>query len=252
MSQWAFFDRSQGQRDRRQNVRGTPSAKWADRIERRVQNYDRQGGRSMRSRPWAPRTRRKCCWAVHVSHRSFDHRSRRERFCVSGDLARGCAGDRAGSGLLAGKAESLAWPMKLMKELVGEAEYVEECFFTLALGLGHRVREVRRAEACRSWRSLGGTAKPARIVAEVEALFGGRERTGPLSRGGDDARAGRRRGGAGASSTPAAHRGERARALADRRGAGGPGSGQSTARNGTRPARLFRGRSRSTTPKGVW
>jgi hypothetical protein len=119
-----FFDRFKGSAtaDKR---KGNPSAKWADRIERRVQNYDRQEAidalAAMGSADAAEVLLKR--FTFHIDPSITDQEEKDSAF-------RGIL--RAGAQAIepvrafAAKAESLAWPMKLMKELVGETEYVEE------------------------------------------------------------------------------------------------------------------------------
>ncbi len=119
-----FFDRFKGSAtaDKR---KGNPSAKWADRIERRVQNYDRQEAidalAAMGTADAAEVLLKRFTFHIDPSITDQDEKDSAFRGIL-----------RAGAQAIepvrafAGKAESLAWPMKLMKELVGEAEYVEE------------------------------------------------------------------------------------------------------------------------------
>ena len=57
----------------------------------------------------------------------------------------------------AAKAESLAWPMKIMKELVDERR-VRRGAAALAVAVGHRVRQVRRPEGADPRRARGAQA----------------------------------------------------------------------------------------------
>jgi hypothetical protein len=124
-----LFDRfkGSGKGDKKNN----PAAKWADRIEKRAQNYDRQEAiqalADLGSRD-----------AVEVLLRRFS-------FVVDPSITDQEEKDAAFRGILragqdaiepvreyGGKAESLAWPMKIMKELVGDATYIEELLRWLA------------------------------------------------------------------------------------------------------------------------
>ncbi len=102
-----------------------PASKWAERIEKRAQNYDRQEAIQALAEMATPDAveallRR---FTFHMDPSITDQEEKDSAF-------RGIL--RAGKDAIepvrafAGKAESLAWPMKIMKELVGEDEYVEE------------------------------------------------------------------------------------------------------------------------------
>jgi hypothetical protein len=105
--------------------KGNPAAKWADRIEKRVQNYDRQEAiqalADMASAEAAAVLLKR--FTFHMDPSITDQEEKDAAF-------RGVL--RAGKGAIepvrafAGKAESLAWPMKIMKELVSPDEYIEE------------------------------------------------------------------------------------------------------------------------------
>jgi HEAT repeat protein len=101
------------------------AAKWADRIDKRAQNYDRQEAIQALSElgtadAVAVLLKR---FTFHADPSITDQEEKETAF-------RGVL--RAGKDAIepvrvfAQKAESLAWPMKIMKELVGEEEYVEE------------------------------------------------------------------------------------------------------------------------------
>src|ERR1017187_5595852 len=111
--------------DKRERPKGNPAAKWADRIEKRVQNYDRQEAiqalADMASADAAEVLLKR--FTFHMDPSITDQEEKESAF-------RGIL--RAGKDAIepvrafAAKAESLAWPMKIMKELVGDDEYVEE------------------------------------------------------------------------------------------------------------------------------
>jgi HEAT repeat protein len=119
-----FFDRFKGSAAPEKR-RGTPASKWADRVERRVQNYDRQEAiEALAAMGTAD--------AVEVLLKRFT-------FHIDPSITDQEEKDSAFRGILragaqavepvrafAGKAESLAWPMKIMRELLGTTEYVEE------------------------------------------------------------------------------------------------------------------------------
>jgi hypothetical protein len=118
-----LFDRFKG--GGKERPRSNPAAKWADRVEKRAQNYDRQEAIQALADLATPE-------AVEVLLKRFtfimdpsitDQEEKDSAF-------RGVL--RAGKGAIepvrafAAKAESLAWPMKIMKELVDEGEYIDE------------------------------------------------------------------------------------------------------------------------------
>jgi hypothetical protein len=102
-----------------------PASKWAERIEKRAQNYDRQEaiqalaelGTADASAVLLKR------FTFHIDPSITDQEEKDSAF-------RGVL--RAGKEAIlpvrafAERAESLAWPMKILKELVDEGEYVEE------------------------------------------------------------------------------------------------------------------------------
>ncbi|HEY3822075.1 MAG TPA: HEAT repeat domain-containing protein [Polyangiaceae bacterium] len=103
----------------------SPASKWADRIEKRAQNYDRQEaiqalGEMATSDAVEALLKR---FTFHMDPSITDQEEKDSAF--QGIL-------RAGKDAIlpvrafAGKAESLAWPMKIMKELVDDEEYVDE------------------------------------------------------------------------------------------------------------------------------
>jgi len=120
-----FFDLFKGGGASAEKRKGTPAAKWADRMERRTQNYDRQEAiealAAMGTADAAEVLLRR--FTFHIDPSITDQEEKDSAF--RGILR---AGDQAIEPVraFAAKAESLAWPMKVMKELVGETEYVEE------------------------------------------------------------------------------------------------------------------------------
>jgi hypothetical protein len=119
-----LFDRFRGgaPKPRQKN---TPAAKWADRVEKRVQNYDRQEAiqalAEMETADAAEVLLKR--FTFHIDPSITDQEEKDAAF-------RGVL--RAGREAIepvrafAAKAESLAWPMKIMKELVGATDYVDE------------------------------------------------------------------------------------------------------------------------------
>jgi HEAT repeat protein len=111
--------------------KGNPAAKWADRVERRVQNYDRQEAIQALSDLGTAE-------AVEVLLKRFT-------FHMDPSITDQEEKDSAFRGILragrdaiepvrafAARAESLAWPMKIIKALVDEGEYTEELLRWLA------------------------------------------------------------------------------------------------------------------------
>ena len=110
--------------DRKQG-KPSPAAKWAERIDKRAQNYDRQEAITALAEMGTPDAveallRR---FTFHIDPSITDQEEKDSAF-------RGIL--RAGPAALepvrafAGRAESLAWPMKIAHELLPGPEYVEE------------------------------------------------------------------------------------------------------------------------------
>jgi hypothetical protein len=103
----------------------SPAAKWADRVEKRAQNYDRQEAiqalAEMGSRDAAEVLLKR--FTFHSDPSITDQEEKEAAF--RGILR---AGQEAVEPVRAHatKAESLAWPMKIMKELLPGEAYVEE------------------------------------------------------------------------------------------------------------------------------
>ncbi|MDP9002471.1 MAG: HEAT repeat domain-containing protein, partial [Myxococcota bacterium] len=120
-----LFDMFRGGTKERKERPKKAADKWADRIEKRVQNYDRQEAiQALADMASADATavllKR---FTFHMDPSITDQEEKDAAF-------RGIL--RAGKDAIgpvrafAAKAESLAWPMKIMKELVDDDEYVEE------------------------------------------------------------------------------------------------------------------------------
>jgi hypothetical protein len=120
-----LFDLFRGGDKNKDRPKGSPAAKWADRIEKRAQNYDRQEAIQALAELGTPE-------AVEALLRRFT-------FHIDPSITDQEEKDSAFRGILkaekgaiepvrafAAKAESLAWPMKILKELTDENEYVEE------------------------------------------------------------------------------------------------------------------------------
>jgi HEAT repeat protein len=124
-----LFDRFRG--GSKGDKKNNPAAKWADRVEKRAQNYDRQEAiqalADLGNRDAAEVLLRR--FSFHIDPSITDQEEKDAAF-------RGIL--RAGQDAIepvrefAAKAESLAWPMKIMKELVGDEAYVEELLRWLA------------------------------------------------------------------------------------------------------------------------
>jgi HEAT repeat protein len=122
-----LFDRFKGgaRGDSRARPKTSAAAKWADRIEKRVQNYDRQEAiqalADMANAEAAEVLLKR--FTFHMDPSITDQEEKEAAF-------RGIL--RAGKDAIepvrtfAARAESLAWPMKIIHELVAEEEYVEE------------------------------------------------------------------------------------------------------------------------------
>lgn len=111
--------------DQKQRPKSNPASKWADRVEKRVQNYDRQEAIQALSEMGTAD-------AVQILLRRFT-------FHMDPSITDQEEKDSAFRGILragrdaiepvrayAARAESLAWPMKIIKALIDEAEYAEE------------------------------------------------------------------------------------------------------------------------------
>jgi HEAT repeat protein len=101
------------------------AAKWADRVDKRAQNYDRQEAIQALSEMGTAD-------AVTILLKRFTFHAdpsitdQEEKDAAFRGVLR--AGKEAIEPVraFAAKAESLAWPMKIMKELLGDEEYVDE------------------------------------------------------------------------------------------------------------------------------
>ncbi len=122
-----LFDRFKGgaKLPKAARPKNAAAAKWADRVEKRAQNYDRQEAIQALSDMASAD-------AVEVLLKRFTFQmdpsitDQEEKDAAFRGILR--AGPQAIEPVraFAGKAESLAWPMKIMKELVSEDEYIEE------------------------------------------------------------------------------------------------------------------------------
>jgi hypothetical protein len=111
--------------DKKQRPKNSPAAKWADRVEKRVQNYDRQEAIQALS-DLATADAVEVLLKRFTFHMDPSITDQEEKDAAFRGILR--AGKEAMGPVRAfvAKAESLAWPMKILKELVDDNEYVEE------------------------------------------------------------------------------------------------------------------------------
>jgi hypothetical protein len=120
-----LFDLFKAGGDKKPRPKASPAAKWADRIEKRAQNYDRQEAINALAEMGTSD-------AVEVLLKRFS-------FHMDPSITDQEEKDTAFRGVLkagqeavepvrayAAKAESLSWPMKIMKEILAPNEYTEE------------------------------------------------------------------------------------------------------------------------------
>jgi HEAT repeat protein len=117
-----LFDRFKGGSA---DKKASSAAKWADRVEKRAQNYDRQEAISALAELGTAEAveiliRR---FTFHIDPSITDQEEKDSAF--QGILRAGRAAIEPVRAFVA-KAESLAWPMKIMRELLGEEEYLDE------------------------------------------------------------------------------------------------------------------------------
>jgi HEAT repeat protein len=118
-----LFDRFRGSGAAR--AKANPAAKWSDRIERRAQNYDRQEAIQALSELGTAD-------AVDLLLRRFTFQmdpsitDQEEKESAFRGILRAGALAIEPVRAFAARAESLAWPMKIMKELLPEEAYVDE------------------------------------------------------------------------------------------------------------------------------
>ena len=125
MGLFDLFKGGGGNGKKKDRAKGNPADKWADRMDKRTQNYDRQEAIQALSEMGTPE-------AVAVLLKRFT-------FHMEPSITDQEEKDSAFRGILkaeraalepvrafAEKASSLAWPMKILAEIVGPEEYVEE------------------------------------------------------------------------------------------------------------------------------
>jgi HEAT repeat protein len=111
--------------DKKAAAKANPAAKWADRLEKRAQNYDRQEAINALSEMGTSEAVEVLLkrFTFHMDPSITDQEEKDAAFRGILKAGRAAVGPvRA----FAAKAESLAWPMKIMDELLDEPEYVEE------------------------------------------------------------------------------------------------------------------------------
>ena len=111
--------------------KGNPAAKWADRVERRVQNYDRQEAIQALSEMATGEAVEVLLkrFTFHMDPSITDQEEKDAAF--RGILRAGRHAIEPVRGFAA-RAESLAWPMKIIKALLEDGEYIEELLRWLA------------------------------------------------------------------------------------------------------------------------
>jgi hypothetical protein len=120
-----LFDRFMGPKPPKAAPRNAVAAKWADRVEKRAQNYDRQEAIA--------------ALAELANQEAAEVLLKRFTFHIDPSITDQEEKDAAYRGILragreavapvrafAAKAESLAWPMRIAKEILPEEEYVGE------------------------------------------------------------------------------------------------------------------------------
>jgi HEAT repeat protein len=126
-----LFDRFKGGGAARPRAKSTPAGKWADRVEKRAQTYDRQEAiqalAEMGTADAAEVLLKRFTFQIDPSITDQEEKESAFRGVLR-------AGPEAVDPVraFASKAESLAWPMKIMKELRTEQEFVEELLGWLA------------------------------------------------------------------------------------------------------------------------
>jgi hypothetical protein len=111
--------------EKKERGKANPAAKWADRVEKRAQNYDRQEAiqalADLGTAEAAEVLLKRFTFLIDPSITDQEEKDAAFR----GILRAGKAAIEPVRGFVA-KAESLAWPMKILKELVEEPEYTAE------------------------------------------------------------------------------------------------------------------------------
>ena len=111
--------------DKKPGSKANPAAKWADRLEKRAQNYDRQEAINALSE-MATSEAVEALLKRFTFHMDPSITDQEEKDAAFRGILKAGRNAVAPVRAFAGKAESLAWPMKIMAELLDEPEYVEE------------------------------------------------------------------------------------------------------------------------------
>ena len=117
--------------DPKQRSKSNPASKWADRVEKRVQNYDRQEAIQALSEMGTAD-------AVQVLLRRFTFHmdpsitDQEEKEAAFAGIVRAGRDAIAPIRTFVAKAESLAWPMRVMKEIATEEEFIDELLLWLS------------------------------------------------------------------------------------------------------------------------
>ncbi len=122
-----LFDRfkSGAKPDKALRPRSAVAAKWSDKVEKRAQNYDRQEAIQALS-DMATSDAVEVLLKRFTFHMDPSITDQEEKEAAFRGVLRAGAQAIEPVRAFAAKAESLAWPMKIMKELVDENEYIEE------------------------------------------------------------------------------------------------------------------------------
>jgi len=126
-----LFDLFKGEKKGGKGSKASPAAKWAERIEKRAQNYDRQEAIQALAEMATPEAVEALLkrFTFHIDPSITDQEEKESAFR---GILRAEKNAIEPVRAFAGKAESLAWPMKIMKELVDDEEYTEELLRWLA------------------------------------------------------------------------------------------------------------------------
>jgi hypothetical protein len=118
-----LFDLFKG--EKKKGPKGSPAAKWADRMEKRAQNYDRQEAIQSLAELASPEAVEVLLkrFTFHIDPSITDQEEKESAFR---GILRADKNAIEPVRAFAAKAESLAWPMKIMKELVDDHDYAEE------------------------------------------------------------------------------------------------------------------------------
>ena len=155
----SICSRAARRQDGKARPKASPAAKWADRIEKRAQNYDRQEAIQAALGDGDGRRGRGAAQALHLPHGPVDHGPGREGRRVPRHPARRARGHRARARLRRqGREPRLA---DEDHEGARRRGRVRRGAPALAVAVGHRVRQVRRPEGADPRRARGAQAPAA-------------------------------------------------------------------------------------------